>query len=64
MVVFDPRESALEKVHPIEDVYTADLWLNTWIQLQLIEGRESFSIEVEGLDWSEVLPEAEPGLIY
>lgn len=62
-VAYDPRKGGNEELLPTRDYYTADLWINEWIQEQWRRG-VPFEVKVEGVDWSDVLAPIDPDVLY
>jgi len=60
---YDPRVGSAEEVLPVGDLYSADLWINQWVQEQWALN-QPFQLKAEGVDWGEILSPPEPGVLY
>lgn len=62
--VFDPLRKEFKEVSLDEDVFSADLWVSRFVQDAHIAGDARVGVDVKGVDWTEILGEPEPGVLY
>jgi len=63
MITYDPRTGEIKEANPNQDEYSLFLWCSQWVQERSRAGK-SASVIAEGIDFSEILPEPESGVVY
>lgn len=63
LMTYDPRTGDFVSINPLGDVYDMALWCSQWVQERLSEDINA-DLVVEEIDFSEVLPPSESGVVY